>query len=139
MAASGNRQSTVKIISKNLRFLIFSTAGAATYLVYAIITRLFIELFGIDYRIALTIAYVIAAGFQYSVHRGLVFREQKTTIHFSLPKYLVLLAINYLIQLITVTALSVYFGIDVSLAQIAGIALALLINYNLSKHWVFRT
>ena len=119
-------------------FLVFSLVGATGAGIYFLVLALLLEVLATDYRVAVTIAYSLGTIFNFLTNKLLTFKNREssdTTIQ--LFRYAAVAAFSYvltmLIVLFTVEGLhhSPYFG------AIASHAVTLVVNYLLSKHWVF--
>lgn len=93
---------------------------------------------GLNYQIAVTIAYILSVIFHFVANRRFTFQSHGTHFFRHLPKYAVMILINYLITLLIVRIsveilhLSPYIGI------ILAIGATVNIGYLLSRFWVFR-
>ena len=96
------------------------------------------SILGLGYFISVTAAYVTAILFQFNANRLFTFRASEKAQHIQLLRYLVLLAINYIITILIVSicvetlGLSAYVGVGVS------VLITVFIGYCLSHFWVFK-
>lgn len=119
-------------------FLIFSLVGATGAGIYFLSLAGLLEVLSIDYRMAVTIAYLLGTIFNFLTNKFLTFKNRElSNTPIQLFRYAATAAFSYvltmLIVLIAVEKLhqSPYFG------AIASHVVTLIVNYLLSRHWVF--
>ncbi|MBX9810886.1 MAG: GtrA family protein [Burkholderiales bacterium] len=119
-------------------FLVFSLVGAATAGIYFLALAVLLEILAIDYRVAVTISYLLGVTFQFSANKFLTFKNKELmdTIP-QLFRYAAVAAFNYvltmLIVMFTVEKLRQppYLGVFIS------VGVTVIVGYLLSKHWIF--
>jgi len=93
--------------------------------------------FHINYKIAVSVAYVLAVIFHFTANRRYTFKSHGHSLWKHLKKYLVMITINYLLTMLVVhiavetLSLSPYLGLVMSIGVTVGV------GYLLSKFWVF--
>ena len=112
--------------------------GGTSAFVYFVVFTLFWKWFDVNYKISVSIGYVLSVVTHFTANRRFTYQSHDKKLHTQLPKYLSVVLLNYLITLFIVHGmvstlhLSPYFGIVVS------IGITLLIGYLMTKHWVFK-
>jgi len=115
----------------------FGIVGAATFVLNFSLVFLFYGKVGLDYRIAVTCAYVITLGVHFLLNRSFTYRRVDGGVGPDTVKYGILLIANYLVTLIITSAtvellgLTPYFGIVLS-ALVTAVS-----SFLLMKHFVF--
>jgi putative flippase GtrA len=126
------------LLKNKKSFLVFSLVGAATAGLYFLSLAVLLEILAVDYRVAVTISYLLGVTFHFSANKCLTFRniELIGTIP-QLFRYAAVAAFNYvltmLIVLFTVEKLRQppYLGVFIS------VGVTMIVGFLLSKHWIF--
>ncbi|NTU69548.1 GtrA family protein [bacterium] len=125
-----------KVISNKLfRFLV---VGVVTFVMYYALLSLLYSYMHIVYWLAIAVSYVISVVFHYLSNRSYTFRASGSRIGGQLLKYVVMAAMNYIIQLIAVFVLYEVIGVWFYYAVVVGTALTFIVGYVLMRGWVFR-
>ena len=124
-----------KIISQE--FLTYLVVGGLTALVYFGFIALSVEDFELDYRIGVSIAYVLAVSFHFLANRKFTFRAVNSRLMHQSIRYLGVLMINYLITLGVVSFFVGKLGISTYLSAVISIVVTVGVGYFASKFWVF--
>jgi len=120
------------------RLVRFGLVGGATAAIYFAVLTLNLELLRASYTLAVSISYVVSVIFQFAANKYFTFGSKTTRFGRQLPKYLVLLILNYLVTIVVVKfvveilALSAYCGV------LASVPLIMVIGYVLSRRWIFK-
>ena len=120
------------------RFLKFGLVGAATAAIYFLVLAFHLEVLGVNYNLAVSIAYVVSVVFQFNANKYFTFKSKTTSALLQFLKYTVLLVINYLITMLVVRfvvetiQLTPYHGV------LASVPLIMVVGYLFSKHWIFK-
>jgi len=116
----------------------FIVVGFLTLGINVCCFHIFYRAIGLDYKIAISLAYVITVVSHFLLHRFFTFdAEEQALIHHTW-KYLLMLGLNYLVFLgvvwmtVEVLKVSPYFGVAGSTAVTAAI------SFFMMKHFVFR-
>lgn len=125
-----------KIISQE--FLTYLVVGGLTALVYFGFMALSIEVFELNYRVGVTVAYVLAVSFHFIANRKFTFRVVDNRLMYQSIRYLGVLMINYLITLGMVSFFVDRLGGSTYLGAALSIAVTVSVGYFASKFWVFR-
>lgn len=116
--------------------LLFLTVGTLSAIVNFVSFTLLWKI--MDYRIAVSIAYVLSVIVHFSANRNLTFNSRDTNMLQQLPRYLTTIILNYFITLSVVHVVvetfnqSPYLGIFCSIGATVGV------SYTLLRFWVFR-
>lgn len=125
-----------KILKSEL--LAYLIIGGLTAFIYFGIIALDVEILELDYRIAVSIAYVIAVSFHFLANRKFTFRVSDSRVVRQFFRYIGVLLINYLIT-ISIVSLSVdRLGVSPYEGVAASIAVTVVVGYIVTKFWVFR-
>ena len=117
----------------------FVTVGFVTFGINFSFFHLFYGLFRWDYRIAVSLAYVITVISHFSLHRLFTFGAAEQQFVHNAGKYLLMLAVNYGITLamvafvVEIVALSPYIGVIASTAATAST------SFFVMKYFVFKS
>lgn len=122
----------------NQEFLTYLVVGGLTAIVYFGFIALSVEIFELDYRVGVTVAYVLAVSFHFLANRKFTFRAVNNQILHQSIRYLGVLMINYLITLGVVYFCVDRFGISTYLSAALSIVITVSVGYFASKVWVFR-
>jgi putative flippase GtrA len=119
-------------------FLVFSFVGAATAGIYFSSLAIMLEIFEIDYRIAVTISYFLGVTFHFLANKFVTFKNNELSGAITqIFRYATVAALNYvvtmLIVLLTVEKLHQPPYVGVLIAVGATVIMA----YLLFKYWIF--
>jgi putative flippase GtrA/2-polyprenyl-3-methyl-5-hydroxy-6-metoxy-1,4-benzoquinol methylase len=115
----------------------FGSVGLFVFLINYFCVWLFYGVFTLDYRVAITIAFIIATIFHFILNRIFTYRAHGACIIKHLWKYGVMLAINYMIYF-AVTVMTVkLFGLSPYLSIIFATGFAMISSFFLMKYFVF--
>jgi putative flippase GtrA len=121
-------------IIKKIKFII---VGGSTAGIYFGLLFLFYDIVKLDKNISVTLSYFSSICFHFSMNKFFVFREKEiTTLKFQLMKYIVLTAINYLINLLVVNIFST-FNISIYLGVACATMITLVITYLSMSRLIF--
>jgi len=126
-----------RFVARYRDFIAFSVVGILTGTVYFSCIAFLLEVVGVDYRIAVTTAYLVALVCHFLANRLVTFRGSGGKLHLQISKYALMVGANYLttmgivIGAVNLLHTSPYAG---ALAAIAG---SLFINFFLAKYWIF--
>lgn len=134
-----------KILSSCIHYFIqnrnlitkFGLVGIIGFILNYFFVWLFYGVFVLDYRIAVTLAYIVTAIIHFMLNRTFTYRANGASMVHHAWKYVVMLAINYMISLFTsiitveICGLSPYFGI------VFATAIMMCSNFFFMKYFVF--
>ena len=128
-----------KIILQNRKsVLLFITVGCFSAVFYISLFTLLLKMLHFHYQIAISIAYVVSATLYFLVNRKVTFKNSINATSQQLPRYLILLMINYLVTLtvmhttVEILSLPPYIGI------VAAIGTTFMLSYTIFRFWVFK-
>lgn len=127
------------LIEHRLQLAKFVVVGLVTFGIYFSVFHLFYGLVHLNYRIAVSLAYVITVISHFWLHRLLTFSAAEQQIMHNAGKYLLMLGVNYGITLaivgvvVEVAELSPYIGVIASTATTAWM------SFFVMKYFVFKS
>ncbi len=122
----------------SLRLSRYIIAGVCVAIIYSATIFVCEYKFGFPLAVSILIAYVVAATLRFIVHRAWVFGATHGAANFQIARYLILLAVSYLINVALVEFFfSKYFGNSIFIAILSGLVGAAF-SYLASINWVFR-
>jgi putative flippase GtrA len=117
----------------------FFFTGICVYLIHNLFFYFFNRLLNFRYELSITFAYILTAIVHFTLNRNFTFRQKtREGINYSIPRYLFLLLINYVVTIIVITLcvellnLNPYFGIFFSTGT------TVVLNFFLMNHFVFK-
>ena len=122
----------------NLELLSYLIVGGATLIIYVASIVLTVEIFNFEYRIGVTVAYLIAIFFHFLGNQRFTFRSPNYNLVVQAIRYVVVLILNYLITLIVVSLCVESLGLSPYLGAIFAVFPTVGVGYFASKFWVFR-
>lgn len=122
------------------KFLRFALVGGATALVYAGGIFLFLHLLALDYRLGISLAYILAVSFHFLCNRAFTFAGSAADSGLSgqVLRYCCLLLLNYGIVLAVAVVCVDSLGLSAYLASGLSLCVTTLLAYVLLNRWVFR-
>ena len=120
-----------------IQILRFAVVGIITFILYYFLFWLFFGLLILNYRLAITFAYIITVITHFTLHRLYTYRKGKSPILGHLGRYGTMLAINYATTLIITIATveivnqSPYFGVFIATC------ITTFLNFIIMKYFVF--
>lgn len=120
------------------QFLLFLTIGLLSAGVNFSTFFLMWQVAHLNYQLAVSIAYILAVSVHFFGNRSLTFQSQDQHMLSQLKKYLLLLLINYLITLATVTFFVSKLHFSPYLGLITAIGLTVLIGFTLCQQYIFK-
>ena len=125
------------LIENNYAFIMFLMVGSFSAGIYFLLfTILSIILHG-KYQVAVSISYVICVCLNFTANRTFTFNSRKKSLSHQLPRYLVLLLINYMITLAMMYLTVERFHYPPYVGIILMLVLSFVLNYIISKLWIF--
>lgn len=129
---------TKKLVKKNPSFIMFLMIGSLTAGIYI---SSFLFLFNIlheTYQVAVSISYVLSVILHFSANRKFTFKNRTSVLAQQLPRYLILLMINYVITLFVMYVAMELLHMPSYIGIVLTIAATFMLNYFLSKFWIFQ-
>lgn len=116
----------------------YCLAGGLSAVAYFLLFSILWQEFHINYKISISIAYIISILVHFTMNRKVTFQHHEKNIHRQLPKYSAMVLINYLITMLVVHIIVIDFNLSPYFGVIFGIGLTVLSGYLMSKYWVFK-
>jgi putative flippase GtrA len=91
----------------------------------------------INYQIAVSIAFILSVLFHFSANRAVTFRAHQHKLRHQLPKYVVMLAINYSITLLIVHVTVETFHLSPYLGLVIAVGTTMNLGYLMLRFWIF--
>ena len=120
------------------QFFRYLVIGGITALVYFGFFALSVEGFQLNYRVGMSIAYVLAVTFHFLANRKFTFYSKDGKLIYQWLRYLAVLIINYLVTLVVISFFVDQLGLSAYLAVMLSILVTVCVGYFASKFWVFR-
>lgn len=131
----------LELTKKYKEFLLYGIFGALTTLVNIVVYFIFTKELGINFLISNVIAWILSVLFAYITNKTFVFESKKLEIKEVLKEAVSFFsarlftgALDMLVMYISVDLLS----IDDFLMKILSNIIVILLNYFLSKYWIFK-
>lgn len=116
----------------------FVIVGFVTFGIYFLSFHLFYGLLRLDYRIAVTFAYLITVISHFLLHRFYTFRAEEQHVVHNAGKYLLMLAFNYAVTMAVVSLVVEVVGFSPYTGVIASTATTACLSFIIMKYFVFR-
>jgi putative flippase GtrA len=126
------------IIEHRLQLTKFVIVGFVTFGINFSFFHLFYGLLGLDYRIAVSLAYVITVISHFLLHRFFTFSAKEQYLIHNAGKYLLMLALNYAITMTVVWLVVEVVGVSPYIGVIASAATTASASFFIMKYFVFR-
>jgi putative flippase GtrA len=126
-----------RFVARYRDLIAFSVAGILTGAVYFSCIAFLLEVVGVDYRIGVTTAYLLALVCHFLANRLVTFRERGGKLHLQLLKYALMVSANLLTTMGVVIGAVNLLNTSPYAGALAAIAANLFINYFLAKYWIF--
>lgn len=115
----------------------FLGVGALTAIFYFSLFNLLWKILGLNYQIAISIAYVTAILLYFFVNRSVTFRNKDKAIGLQLTKFLAMVIMNYLITLAIVHSMVEILTLPPNVGLMVAIIVTTLSNYIIARYWIF--
>lgn len=123
---------------RHSRILVFLLVGSANTLIGYTIFGVGYKVVGLDYNLALAIAYALGTLIGYINHRRVTFRS--TAAHGqALTRFVMTYVLVYLLNAALLTALTEWGGIDPLLGQVVALVVVTLTSFVIQRIWVFKS
>jgi putative flippase GtrA len=116
----------------------FALVGAATAIIYFGLLATLMRYAGLNYRWAVTAAYIAGVSFHFAANRRYTFEAHGQPLAPQAVRYVVLIVINYIVMLAVVTGLVEIFGVVPPVAVCVAVAVTTGTGFLLARFWVFR-
>lgn len=118
-------------------FMSYAIIGFTTAGLYFSGFVFFFRLCNLQYVIAISLAYLISLGFNFTANRCITFSKHKKQWHLQFAKYLCVAFFNYLVSLITVHIVVENFHLSPYFGTIMAIGITVMSGYLFSKNWIY--
>ena len=119
------------------QFLRFGIVGGSTMLLNLGVFHLFFSTLEIDYRVALTMAYVLSIVMHYILSRFFTYKSTSVLTGYSMASYIILLLINYGIAFCATWLAKEVLGLMPHYGIILSACITVFISYFYMKYVVF--
>jgi putative flippase GtrA len=127
-----------KLVDKRSAFF-FLVVGAVTTFSYFGLFALFYNLLHMHYRLAISIAYLLAILIHFMGNRILAFQSHGNYLTRHVLRFAAMVLMNYVITMIVMHAVVTEFNLSPYLGILFSIALTVGVGYLVAKFWVFTT
>ena len=131
------RQQFHTIFDKRTLFF-YCFAGGLSALVYFSGFALLWQWLHIQYKISLSVAYLFSVITHFTTNQRLTFQSKKVDLRDQLPRYLVMVFINYLITLCIVHVVVALLHLSPYVGILGAISITVVSGYLMAKFWVFK-
>ena len=121
----------------NIEFLVYLVVGALAAVLYFGLFALTVEIFDIDYRVGISVAYLLAVSFHFLANRKFTFHNSDDHVIHQWFRYLGILVINYLITLGVVSFFVSRLGFSSYFSIALSIVITVSVGFFASRFWIF--
>jgi putative flippase GtrA len=118
--------------------LIFCLIGTCNALLSFLLFTLFWHFFQINYLVATSLTFFIAACVQFFGNRSMTFKDSQGNLRMQMIKYLIMLVINYLVTISVMRFSVLVLDFSPYIAMIVTTACSAIVSFILFKFWIFR-
>jgi putative flippase GtrA len=118
---------------------IFLMVGMLTAAVYFFVFSILWKLLNIDYRVSVSIAYVLSVTFQFFTNRKVTFKSHGNNLFRQMLKYVVMLALNYIITITVVEFTVRFLLLSPYLGVVFSVGITVITGYLLSRLWIYKS
>lgn len=122
-----------------LQLIRFSIVGATGYAVNLLIYALLVKALGIDYLVAESVAWILAAGNNFVWNRHWTFKAREGQIHMQAFRFLIVSLVALAFNLVVLRVLVESAGMDKLAAEVIALAASTPLNFLGNKLWSFRS
>jgi putative flippase GtrA len=126
------------ILEYNNSFVMFLMVGCLTAGTYLSLFIVLSKAFHGNYQIAVSISYIVSVILHFSANRKFTFKKQTNLLSHQLPRYLILLVVNYLITLVFMHITVEVFFFTPLIGLVLTIGTTCMLSYLISKFWIFQ-
>jgi len=131
--------STFKLVFKTHRKTAtsFILVGFITAIIYFSIFSIIWKLLGINYKISVSIAYIITMLFHFTMNKKVTFKNHSTTINSQILRYIAMVSVNYLLTIVIVHIFVEILKTNPYTGIFFAVGGTVLSGYFLARFWVF--
>ena len=127
-----------RLVEQYRKVILFATIGACSGTIYFALIYALMEMFALDYRLAVSIAYLVALACHFFANRQFTFRAHNASLHGHLIRYAAMLVFNYFVTILMVVVAVKLFLTTAYVGAFIAIVMNMFSNYWLLKSWIFR-
>ena len=127
------------VAEHRLQLTKFAIVGLVTFGIYISSFHLFYGLFSLDYKIAVSLAYLVTVICHFLLHRVFTFSAGEQYLMHNAGKYLLMLALNYAIAMTVVWLVVEVVGVSPYIGVVASTAATASASFFIMKYFVFRS
>ena len=116
----------------------YALIGVANTLLYSVLLYAFLEYFALVSSVSVTLSYLIAIPFHFTMNRIYVFEASAGRITRQIVRYLALVAISFIVSLVLVSFCRDNLQMQPLTVVAVNLVAITLLGYTLSALWVFR-
>lgn len=132
-----NKSSGLKdIILNSNTFIIYCIVGVISAVVDIYSLHVFTNVMFFNSEISVTIAFTFGLIVNYFLHSYLTFKSEASRSSFK--KYLVVVAVNYILTMVLIKLLVNFVGLDLISSKIVTLPLIAIIGFVFSKLWIYK-
>lgn len=125
------------ITANKISIATFLAIGTITTTMYFVIFGLLWNILQINYVFDVTVAYGLSTTFHFLANRRLTFKSADGDLAAQLKKYLVMIALNYLITLLIVSVVVEWVHFSPYIGILTSVCVTIFTTYLISHFWVF--
>ena len=125
------------VLSNKISIALFLLVGTLAAVVNFAAFSFLWQIIGCNYQVAVSIAYVLSVAVHFFANRRFTFRRHDLNPWQQMPKYLVMILINYIATMLTVHIVVEELHLSPYLGLVAAIGSTVWIGYVLLRFWVF--
>jgi len=95
------------------------------------------QLMHLNYKLAISIAFILSVMFHFTANRRFTFQSQHIAVRLQIPRYLSMVAVNYVVTLIVMQVVVEILHLSPYLGTVAAIGMTVGSGYIMSRYWVF--
>ena len=120
-------------------FLVFCLVGAATAAIYFLSLAMLLEMFGLRYRVAVTLSYFLGISCQFLLNKLVTFKDRNfAEIVPQMLRYALVVVANYALTMLVVVFTVETLGLAPYVGVLFSVGLTVVSGFLLSKYWTFR-
>ncbi len=127
-----------EIVSHIHAFAKFGIVGAVTAAIYFLIMWVANSMLGLNYIVAVSVAYFCSTAFHFLANRHFTFRASKEQRGQQVMRYLVMWILNYLITIVITSVCVERFSLSPYIGVCVSVVFTMCTGYVLARYWIFK-
>lgn len=127
------------ILKNKNSFFSFILVGLLTAGIYFSLFALLWQLLNLDYKIAVSIAYITAILFYFFFNRKFTFKNHTHSIREQFSKFIIMAFINYLATLAVIHIVMELLKLPPYFGMVIALGITTILSYLIAKFWVFQS